>query len=294
MTKRVVVAVATRGDRDLSELVEALRPQAAQSDGHILVVVNSHLQVDAEADVSVVRELQRGYSHVRNAALKWAIEHGFHFLAFIDDDAHPSHAWLPSLMEAQGRFDADAVFGPVVSEWATTTPGWIVAADLPGRPAVMPDGPYSAEGRTGNTLIRLARPMDSGLRFDPLLNRLGGEDVLFFRELRSLGATFVWAQSASVREEIGADRARVVRLLERAFRNGRALVWINALGPAPRMPTWRTAIRRLRASGRLLLAVARSGGRTSALKAAWELSFVAGVAVEAVLAWPKRHAARQR
>ena len=57
-----------------------------------------------------VHEPAAGVANARNAGMTQATGG---LIAFLDDDEEASPGWLAALIEAQRRFDADVVFGPV-------------------------------------------------------------------------------------------------------------------------------------------------------------------------------------
>ena len=65
---------------------------------------------EAPFPVRYVHEPAAGVSNARNAAMS-AARGGL--IAFLDDDNEAEPGWLAALLEAQDRFDADVVFGPV-------------------------------------------------------------------------------------------------------------------------------------------------------------------------------------
>jgi succinoglycan biosynthesis protein ExoM len=156
----------------------------------------------------------RNISIARNAALDDAVTR---WLVFIDDDEYASPDWLAALLAA--RHGAGAVFGPCQAIYPDGTPGWIRRGDyhsnrLPfGRPPI-------DTGYTANVLIDVEFLRRTGLRFDEVLGRTGGEDALFFHAMYRKGAALKYAEAAVVYEKVVAERVNLRWIVHRRFRVG--------------------------------------------------------------------------
>ncbi len=149
------------------------------------------------------------------------------WIVFIDDDESPVDDWLLSLVNAQRRFSADAVFGPVLPRYALGTPSWIREGGYFERRR-FPSGTFidEADARTGNVLINARHLKSLKGPFEHSFGRTGGEDSVLFRDLIALGCTFVWCDEAWVSEDVPLERANAAWLLRRSFRVGQT--WIRA------------------------------------------------------------------
>ena len=173
------------------------------------------LTLELGVECEYIHAPARNISVARNACLNAARAP---FLAFIDDDEEASPTWLSELISRQGETHADAVFGPVVAVYQQDAPAWLRRADLHSiRPVCRPSGGIET-GYSCNVLLRCASAAD--LRFDPALGRSGGEDTVFFHQLRMRGACLDFAPNAIVTERVSAQRLRLGWLLKRSFRNG--------------------------------------------------------------------------
>ena len=177
---------------------------------------------------------QSNISIARNTAVSQARGD---WVAFIDDDETPLADWLFQLADAQRRFQADAVFGPVVPRYRADTPDWICQGGYFDR-ARHKTGTVidEADARTGNVLIRTESLRSLPGPFDLSFGRTGGEDSLLFRDLLARQCKFVWCDEAPVSEEVPQDRATARWLVKRSFRVGQT--WIRGelyrLGPGQR------------------------------------------------------------
>lgn len=149
------------------------------------------------------------------------------WIVFVDDDETPGDDWLLNLVDAQRRFQADAVFGPVVPRYETGTPDWIrTGRYFERRRFASGTAIDEADARTGNVLVKASRLKALKGPFEQAFGRTGGEDSVLFRDLLAMGCVFVWCDEASVWEVVPSDRANASWLLRRSFRVGQT--WIRA------------------------------------------------------------------
>jgi glycosyltransferase involved in cell wall biosynthesis len=162
-------------------------------------------------------EPERNIARARNRALQNALGD---FIAFIDDDEYPVRDWLLNLLTTQRKYDVAGVLGPVLPDFESTPPDWIVKGKFFERPN--PETGYKvpwADSRTGNVLFRRAILKDSQVWFAPEFGS-GGEDVDFFRRMNQRGHAFVWCREAAAYEWVPASRCNRRYLLSRALLRG--------------------------------------------------------------------------
>lgn len=158
----------------------------------------------------------------RNAAVHAAQGDG---IVFVDDDEEPDPGWLTALIAAQQRYNADAVFGPVLPRYHPATPAWIRDGGYFDRPRYPSGTPVPVrDARTGNVLVRRGVLMALDGPFDPDYGRTGGSDTVLFGRLLSRGASLVWCDEATVQEVVPPERAKLDWILRRAFRGGQSFV----------------------------------------------------------------------
>lgn len=226
----ISVIVPTRGRP--ASLARALRSILAQTlrDGVELIVVDNDgarsaqlvvesLAKSAPLPLIYVPEPSPGVSNARNAGIARVTGE---FIAFLDDDESAPDNWLASLMKAQGEFDADVVFGPVVGQ---------LPPEANARDAVFLQRFFSREGPRqselidgyhgcGNSLIRRTALPHPRAPFSPARNRMGGEDDLLFGQMQAAGARFAWTADAWVAEHVPPERATLSYALRRGFAFG--------------------------------------------------------------------------
>ena len=196
--------------------------------------------------VRYVHEPRRGISHARNTCLD-NVPGRSDFIAMIDDDEVPAPDWLDALLDAQQRTGADVVIGPSLPVFAPGTPTWVAASgffDKPRGQDRLVDLQADPPAATCNALIRGGALTGSGVRFHPRLALSGGEDALFFRELRRLGYSFAWSARARVHETVPPPKATLAYMLREEYRRGNVRVYLDRRVP-------KHAPQRARASGRL-------------------------------------------
>ena len=165
---------------------------------------------------------ERGISHARNACLD-RLPPDTDFLAFIDDDEIPASGWLQALLQVQQQTGSDVVYGPVSPAFCSEAPQWIRDGGFftkPRQADMLHNGQDIAFAATCNCLMKTKIVRDTALRFDPAFAFSGGEDKLFFRQVKASGYRIAWAQHAVVRETVPPQRACLNYLLREAFRLG--------------------------------------------------------------------------
>lgn len=195
-------------------------------DVRVLVIDNdpdagARLQVEAVARrqriVTYVHEPAPGIAAARNRAL--AESESDDLLVFIDDDERPTDRWLTLLLAARTRYGAQAVVGPVISEFSVPLTPWVEAGRFFDRRR-MPTGTPIDVAATNNLLLDLVAVRAAGLTFDLASGLTGGEDTLFTREFHRSGALMVWCDEAIVTDVVPADRTTRSWVLQRALSSG--------------------------------------------------------------------------
>ena len=229
-------------------------------DGRAETVVRA-ASADAPAlPIRYVHETKPGVSHVRNRALDSCSEADL--IAFIDDDELPHPGWIVGLWERWRLTGAGAVFGPVKAVYPNGTPNWVLSGDFHSIP-IDRDGPRRITGATCNCLIHLPTVRELGLRFDPGLSTVGGEDTLFFDTLLQRGGRLENTTKAVTFEIVPLSRTRLDWLKRRWRRGGMTDALMFARRGHLRRP-------RLSAFGQGVARIVAGGGLFAL---AWLLSF---------------------
>ena len=242
-TPRITVMIPTRGRP--ASLERAMRSVFAQvptpEGGMELLVVDNDAARSAEATVQAlaaqapfpVRYLCEPVPGVATTRNRGVANIGSELIAFLDDDEEAPAGWLAALLEAQARFDADAVFGPVRGRLPDEVRRHRIYLERffsrEGPPdARLLDGYYGC----GDSLIRRAALPHPTAPFDMKHNEFGGEDDRLFQAMKAAGARFAWAPDAWVWEHPDPRRMRLGYALHRAFAYGQGPTF-HCMGQSP-------------------------------------------------------------
>lgn len=173
---------------------------------------------EAPFPVRYVHAPEPGVANARNAAVAAA---GGELIAFLDDDEEAPPGWLASLLDAQARFGADVVFGPVRGRApAHVTRHRAYLERFFSREGPDASGPIDHYYGCGNSLLRRAALPHPERPFSAIRNHIGGEDDLLFGQMKASGARFAWAAEAWVWEDPVPSRLSLRYTLARAFAYG--------------------------------------------------------------------------
>jgi len=194
--------------------------------------VAASLRAEAPFPVVYAHEPAPGVANARNAGVTAA--RGA-LIAFLDDDEEASEGWLAALIEAQARFDADAVFGPVQARTPDDVgPHRSYLEAFFSRVGPAEAGVVAQAYGCGDSLVRRAALPDPTRPFNPARNETGGEDDLLFEAMRSRGARFAWAPGALVFEDPAPARLTLGYTFARAFAYGQGASCRCATADPPR------------------------------------------------------------
>lgn len=241
--KRVSVAIITCNRPDgLEQLISALTrlemPDFPSTNVRVVVVENGRKHAvtvklveryrAGGLEVSYAHEPTPGISYARNCAMAHAL-HESDFVAFIDDDEWPSPLWLNDLLSCAMALNAPVVCGPVLPVFAEDAPNWAEQGGFYARKR-FETGTEVKYGASNNVLIRSEFLRESGLQFDSRFALTGGEDTLFFLQLKQrMGLHVVWCDSAIVFEDVFPERVSTAWLMRRALREGSNMPQYDAI-----------------------------------------------------------------
>ncbi|MCW5889735.1 MAG: glycosyltransferase family 2 protein [bacterium] len=286
MPPRISAIVCTQ-DR-AAYLAKALRSLAAQTlvpDAYEVVVVDNASRDETPAVIAAaargavpliaVHEARRGLAHARNAGLRAA---GAPFVAYLDDDAIASPAWLATLLAVfeEERPTPGCAGGRVDPIWEAPRPAWLSDALLPyltvvdwtPAPGVLEEPRYIA----GANLAFARAALEAVGGFAPELGRVGSvllsnEEILVERRLRRRGYTCYYHPAAAVAHHVPASRLDRRWFLDRFWWQGVSDAVLETLDD--RRPAWRRIARGMRRGLLPALRGWRPGGAASAHPAAF-------------------------
>lgn len=189
----------------LTACLESIKRQGAT----IIVVDNdpeSHTLPALPPNAILVQAPERGIAQARNAGLRAAIENGYRWLAFIDDDGVANPDWLACLKKAQEQTSASVISGPQFYNFPSETPQWRKRANWNAK--YKPEYTSLVVAATNNLLVDLLFIRDNNITFNEreTANGGGGEDILFTWAITEAGGTLKWTNRAVVVETVPQER----------------------------------------------------------------------------------------
>lgn len=280
MPPRISAIVCTQ-DRAayLAKALASLAVQTLAPDAYEVVVVDNASR-DATPDVIAaaavgpaplvaVHEPRRGLAHARNAGLRAA---SAPFVAYLDDDAIASPAWLATLLaifETQ-RPTPGCAGGRVDPIWEAPRPSWLSDALLPYLTVIdwtRAAGPLEEPHYIAGANLAFARAaLDAVGGFAPELGRIGtsllsNDEILVERRLRRRGWVCWYDPAAAVAHHVPARRLERQWFLDRFHWQGVSDAILEML--EEERPTWRRLARAARRGGLGALRGWRPGGHRS-------------------------------
>ena len=170
------------------------------------------LECEAPCRFVWAHEPAAGVATARNAGLSRAQGE---LVAFLDDDQEAEPGWLAALTQTQRETGADAVFGPIVPELATSVRAFRAAITRSYARANL-----SHARDVGGALFVRSRMLASRAPFPSAADTVGGEADAILMAARTSGARFVWSPTALVREHVDHERAQIGPALRRSFAAG--------------------------------------------------------------------------
>lgn len=230
---RLIAAICTyRRNDELARLLEGLEVAAARVADRCrvgVVVIDDTVERLAEpvatrfADrfalgVTYRVSGKQNISLGRNIGLETGVELG-DWIAMTDDDCVPDPDWFVALLDVQAATGADAVSGRYVRSAPDGTPRWLTEQPF------LDEGIHLFEDRsemeiasTHNSMISAAwLRAHPGVRFDPDLGKLGGEDMVFYRTAREDGLGIRYARHAVIHEIQPPERCTYRYLVRNAL-----------------------------------------------------------------------------
>jgi succinoglycan biosynthesis protein ExoM len=225
----ISISIATYKRRELlKKLMESLTLQKTINEiSFEVVVVDNDPQGSAEEvvryyknsrvlDVKYFIQPVKNISLTRNVGVQNA---NGEYILFIDDDEIASPDWIQSMVDTICKYNADAVFGRVLSYFEEGTPDWIKSNPLFNRQAP-PTGTEASFTRSGNCIVKASLLKNIPGPFDPQYGTTGGEDTHLFERLRKHGAKFINCYEGYTSEYVPPQRATINYLLKRSFVKG--------------------------------------------------------------------------
>tara|TARA_Y100000590_G_scaffold6631_1_gene8607 strand:- start:9785 stop:10663 length:879 start_codon:yes stop_codon:yes gene_type:complete len=161
--------------------------------------------------IKFFKESKSGVTHSRNKILEILRTKKFKYAAFFDDDCIISKNWLVSMLKMIKNKKVDIVTGPQISQSKN-----IFLKIMERNQAHATKTKWAS---TNNVFFKLSA-IKNKIKFSNKLNRIGGEDQLFFLELNKLGKKIFWNSHAPVFELIDRKRENYRWFIKRNLRYG--------------------------------------------------------------------------
>lgn len=223
------VCIATYKRQELlKQLIESLFNQNLPPEVEIeIIVVDNDPEKTAEKIVRSfaeknIFEIRYYLQEIKNISLtrNMAVANASgEYILFIDDDEIADENWICSLIAAQKKYNADGVFGTVLSRFDKGVPESIRTSEIFNRPSP-PTGSEAMFMRSGNCLIKSSLLKNTPGPFAEEYGLTGGSDTHLFGQLKKQGARFITSAEAKVSEYIPPERANLKYLFLRSLRTG--------------------------------------------------------------------------
>ncbi len=208
----------------LGKCLESIFDQITKYEYEVIVVDNDERQSAKEivqyfeGRIEYIIEPNLGLANVRNKAVEIAKGE---YILFIDDDEVADFDWIENMVNAQHRYNADAVFGQVYYKVPNHFPSYIRSSIYFNRKKIENGKKLLLnEGYCGNTLVRRSLFQLRIPSFNPEFNNTGGEDSDFFNFLIRNEYKLVFCSDAKIVETQDENRKSLIWFYKRAFNSG--------------------------------------------------------------------------
>ena len=175
-----------------------------------------------------VNEEQKGFSNVRNRAIKESLHFGASHIAFIDDDEIADNNWLINHVDFYEKFKEVYISsGPTYKKFENDYPDYIINNTVFSSSSSKQLGDFKETCASGNVFCPLNIIKESNIYFSEDFNFSGSEDTDFFSRLKNAGYNIGWNYNAVNFELVNDERANVRWILKRAFNNGYSVALVK-------------------------------------------------------------------
>ena len=179
----------------LERLLKSLYNQNLEKEYLIEIIV-----VDNDSEASA-RDLCKKFSDTQNIRLYYFVQPVKNisitrnkavskakgqYVFFIDDDEYVCQNWISMFLRTIEQYQADGVFGKVVSEFSENCAAWLKGCYIFNKPSIE-TGSETKFTSTANCVIKRSILEKYELPFDPKYGLTGGEDTKLFYMLRKSG-----------------------------------------------------------------------------------------------------------
>ena len=213
LLKKLLISINEQSlDKDISIEIIVVDNDTSQLGEKIIEEFKSILKFPIHYYIQPIKNI----SITRNKAVS---EANGDYIFFIDDDEYAEPNWIINTVACLEKYNADAVFGSVLSYFDNNTPDWI-KSNLMFQRQIQKTGTTPKYTRTGNCLIKAEVLKSIEGPFDLQYGLTGGSDSHLFTILSKKGAKFIYCAESIVYEYVPPERANINWLLKRSIRTG--------------------------------------------------------------------------
>ncbi len=213
LLKKLIDSLLIQKNIELSEveiiIVDNDSSKSAQT------VVNKYIGKHA-CEVYYYMQPEKNISLTRNLALD-KIKGDYVF--FIDDDEYADEYWMGYLIDTIVKYNADGVFGRIVSYFDKETPEWIRGCMVFHKSFNL-TGQKPANMSTANCILKSSLFTQKGYRFNLDYGITGGSDYQLFLKIEQDGYKLISCDKAVTYDFIPKTRAHIFWLIKRVARTG--------------------------------------------------------------------------
>jgi succinoglycan biosynthesis protein ExoM len=169
------------------------------------------LTILCEKKIGIVFARNRYLRHIKNKKSK--------YLAFFDDDCCVDQNWLISNLKIlNSKLNCDIIAGPQISI-SRSNYSKLLERNEPNLKKIN-------WASTNNCFLKKSIISKYKIYFSPKLHQIGGEDQLFFLQLKKRGASLIWNSNAKVYEYRNKSRENMRWFINRNLRYGTSSIII--------------------------------------------------------------------
>ena len=224
MKKKIkfLICVCTRNRKNqLNQFLKSLEKLKKPNNAHIRVfiienqlkskVTKNNLNFKNIDSYKLFLEKKIGISFARNRCLIEACKINFDYMVFFDDDCIVDKNWLIQNLSFMKKYNFDIVTGPHRS----INNQYINILERRFK-----TGKSLNWASTNNVVLKKDILKKENLKFDLKIQKIGGEDQLYFMQLKRKGYKIIWNNSSIVYEKSLTNRNNFIWFLKRSFGYG--------------------------------------------------------------------------